>query len=236
MKHQKISVIVPLHNEEDNLRELEKNIQNLLGSSGIVGEILLVDDNSADSTPEICDELSKKGNVRALHRNGNPGMGNALKDGTRMAGNGIIIWVMGDLTDNLDTIPKFIEKIESGCDMVIGSRYMKGGAAQIPFLKRLASNSFTLLSRFFLGVRVHDTTNAFRAFRKEIFDSLIIESADFGISPEFALKAYLKGYKICEVPTIYRDRIRGITKFKMFKMARRYSHIFLKAFISKLFS
>ncbi len=232
---QKISIIIPLHNEEENLPQIERDIQKMLSSSGLDGEIILVDDNSNDSTPKMCDNLSRKQNVRVFHRKGNPGMGNALKDGTRKAQNDIIVWVMGDLSDDLDIIPKFTERIGNGCDMVIGSRYMKGGFAQIPYLKRLASNGFTSMSRVFLGVRVHDITNAFRAFRKEVFDSAKPESGDFAISPEFALKAHIKGYKLCEVSAVHTDRVKGVTKFNFFKMGRRYFSIFLKAFVLKYF-
>ncbi len=230
---QKISIVIPLHNEEENLRELEENIRNMLDSSGICGEIILVDDNSCDSTPKICDELAKKENIRTLHRRGNPGMGNALKDGTGKAENNIIVWIMGDLSDDLSAVPRFAEKIQGGCDMVIGSRYMKGGAAEIILWKRIASNGFTSLARIFLGVKVHDITNSFRAFRKEVFDSISLESGDFGISPEFALKAHNKGYKLCEVSAFHRDRVKGTAKFRMFKMGRRYFLIFLKAVFSK---
>lgn len=232
---QRISIVIPLHNEEENLRELERGIQIMLKSSGIDAEIILVDDNSGDSTPEICDELAKKENVRALHRKGSPGMGNALKDGTGKAESNIIVWIMGDLSDDLSAVPRFVERIQGGCDMVIGSRYMKGGAAQIPYWKMLASNGFTMLSRIFLGVGVHDITNAFRAFRKEVFDSVSLESSDFAISPEFALKAHIKGFKLCEVSAVHTDRIKGMTKFRMFRMGRRYFRIFLKAFTLKYF-
>jgi len=231
MAKPELSIVVPLHNEEENIYELESNVQGMFKKYGIKGEIILVDDNSTDSTPEICDRLSKKANVSVIHRSGNPGMGYALKEGTSNAGAPIVAWVMGDLTDDMNTIPKFIEIINKGCDMVFGSRYMKGGSANISFLKKIASNGFTLLGRIFFGIKVHDITNAFRAFRKEVFDSIELESGDFAISPEFAIKAHLKKFKLCEVSTSYKDRTRGVTKFRMLKMARRYFYVFLKCLV-----
>ena len=76
--------------------------------------------------------------------------------------------------------------------------------------------------RLIFGIKVHDITNAFRAFRKEVFDTVNIESGDFAISPEFAIKAHLAGFKLGEVPTTYTNRKAGKTNFKMLEMGLRY--------------
>lgn len=230
----KLSIIIPAHNEEENLPMLIPRIQKTIKNLGNT-EIIIVDDNSSDTTPEICDNFSKKyKNIKVIHRKSNPGMGNALKEGTKKAKGDIIIWIMADLTDDLNIIPKFIKKLKEA-DMVFGSRYMKGGSAgDIGFFKKIASGGFTYLSRVFIGIKVHDITNAFRAFRKNVFDSVNLKSGDFGISPEFALKTHLKGFKLAEVPTVYKDRKKGITKFNMLKMARRYFWIFLSLFWKRI--
>lgn len=232
----KFSIVIPAHNEEKNIPILMKNLLTFMKRRKLRAEIILVDDNSTDSTPEICNKLAKEyDNLYTIHRTKNRGMGNALKEGTRQAKTNVIVWLMADLADDLNIIPKFLDKIKNGADMVFGSRYVKGGSSgDLSLLKRIASNGFSLMSRLFIGIKVHDITNAFRAFRKEVFDSLEIESGGFGISPEFALKAYLAGYKLDEVPTVYSNRKRGAAKFKMLKMAKRYFQIFLWALCIKL--
>jgi glycosyltransferase involved in cell wall biosynthesis len=158
-----------------------------------------------------------------------------LKDGTAAATGEIIVWTMADLSDDTNVIPTFVKKIEQGADMVFGSRYVKGGTSgDLSRFKRFVSNGFTFASRLFLGIKVHDITNAFRAFRKDVFDKIRPSSGDFGISPEFALKAHISGYKLDEVPTSYATRKKGIPQFKMMKMAIRYFSIFIGALFLKM--
>jgi glycosyltransferase involved in cell wall biosynthesis len=124
-------------------------------------------------------------------------MGNALIEGTNKANGDVIIWIMADLSDDLNTIPKFLKKIENGYDLVFGSRYIKGGSpGDIPSNKAFFSRGFANLSRIFIGIKVHDITNAFRAFKKNVFNSVNLKSTDFAISPEFALKAHLANFKM----------------------------------------
>ena len=96
--------------------------------------------------------------------------------------------------------------------------------------KSILSSGFTSISRIIFGIKVHDITNAFRGFRREIFNSIDIKSGDFAISPEFAIKAHMRGYMLGEVPTIYTDRTKGKSKFDMMKMGIKYSKLFLLKF------
>lgn len=232
----KFSIIIPAHNEEENIPVLMKNLLTFIKRKKLKAEIILIDDNSTDSTPEICEKFAKEyDNVYTIHRTKNRGMGNSLKEGTRQAKTDVIVWLMADLADDLNIIPKFLDKIKNGADMVFGSRYVKDGSSgDLSLFKRIASNGFSLMSRLFIGIEVHDITNAFRVFRKEVFNSLELESGGFGISPEFALKVHLAGYKLDEVPTVYSNRKRGTAKFKMLKMAKRYFNVFLWALARKL--
>jgi len=226
-----VSIVVPAHNEDDNLPKLMGMLQSASKSMGGT-EIILVDDHSTDGTAQLCDSYTRTWqNVRTVHRrSGNPGMGNALKEGTREAKGDVIVWTMADLSDDIETIPRMVNRVAEGADMVFASRYMKGGSiGDLSRTKSLMSRGFTFVSRLFLGVKVHDITNAFRAFRKDVFDKVTLESGDFGISPEFSLKAQLKGFKLGEVPTTYKSRKEGIANFNMVKMSKRYLMIFLRA-------
>lgn len=222
-----ISIVIPAYNEQDNLPILLENLLNLKLKNF---EIIVVNDNSTDKTALIADSHSKKYyHIRVLHRQkGINGMGAALKDGTKIANGRYVVWVMGDNSDDLTTIPMFIEKLRnSNCDIVFGSRYIEGGSiGDMGLSKAMLSSGYTSIARLIFNFNVHDITNAFRAFKKGIFNNLRLEANNFAISPEFAIKAHLKGYKLCEVPTKYRNRKIGQTKFKFIKMGIAYCRLF----------
>jgi len=219
-----LSIVVPAYDEEANLFPLAQDLQCLM--SGLQGEteMLIVNDNSSDRTGQIANSLaSDSPSIRAIHRYGNNGMGNALTEGTLQATGSRVVWVMADRSDDLQTIPKMMEKIDEGCDIVFGSRYMSGGSSgDLVRLKAFGSSGYSRLARLVFGMDVHDITNAFRAFRRTVFTSLQITSADFAISPEFAIKAQMAGFRLGEVPTTYADRRAGKSKFGMVKMGFKY--------------
>lgn len=220
-----ISIVVPAHNEEENLPLLIEDLIKLIEKNKLNSEIILVDDNSTDKTGEIIDSYSRRFNyIKSIHRKTEKkGMGFALIEGTKKSNGEIIIWTMADRSDNSDTILKLIGKINEGYDMVVASRYMKGGSkGDLGIDKAFLSSSYTKIIGLFFGISIHDITNAFRAFRKKVFENISLESGDFAISPEFVIKAQLQGFKIGEVPTVYCNRKLGKPKFKVFKMGIRY--------------
>ena len=222
------SIVIPAYNEEENLPKLLDNLFSLKKSLGDF-EVVIVDDNSSDKTGLIADSYSKiHKNIKVLHRkNGINGIGAALKDGTRIAKGKYIAWVMADNSDNLKTILLFIDKLKKDCDMVFGSRYTKGGSSgDLETFKAILSSGYTFIAGLIFGFKVHDITNAFRAFKKEIFNSIKLESNEFEISPEFAIKAHIKSYKLGEVPTVYARRKAGKTNFKLLKMGIGYIKLF----------
>lgn len=234
----KISFIVPLHNEGKNTATAVKRIVNYAKRQKWDFEIIAVDDRSDDKTAEILKQLSLQFKpLKPLFRKksqeekGNT-MGSALKEGTNAAKGDLVIWTMGDLADDVETYQKIVAKIEEGNDMVFGSRYMPGGSrGNLDPVKAFLSSWGTILSRFFFGIKVHDITNAFRGFKKEVFSKLILQSTGFSISPEFAIKAHLAGFRLGEVPTVYTNRKEGVSSFKLFKMIRSYLSVYLLVFL-----
>ncbi|MBD3387524.1 MAG: glycosyltransferase [Candidatus Altiarchaeales archaeon] len=221
------SIIVPANNEEENLEPLTDELAKVLG--GIDYEIILVDDHSSDGTGELCDGLAgKNGRITSIHRSrGDNGMGNALKEGYAAARGRYVIWFMGDRSDEPDMIPEILRELESGYDMVIASRYMEGGSrGDLKLEKAIYGSTYTKLARAIFGIPVHDITNAFRGFKREILDDVELESEDFAISPEFAIKAHMKGLKLGEVPTTYHNRRAGKAKFSTLKMSLRFLSLF----------
>jgi glycosyltransferase involved in cell wall biosynthesis len=228
------SIIIPAHNEQGNLTKLLGSILKLKRSLRSF-ETILVDDNSSDNTGAIADRYAKKYKIiKVLHRGrGRNGMGAALKAGTNIAKGRFIIWMMGDNSDDLATIPKFIKQLKNNADIVFGSRYIKGGSSSnLDAYKAMLSKNYTLITQILFGIKVHDITNAFRAFKKEVYSQIRLKSDDFAISPEFAIKAHLRGFKLKEVPTTYKDRQAGKPKFKILKMGIAYCKLFKYRFVS----
>lgn len=222
----KVSVVVPLHNEQDNINFLVSDLLKKYPS----WEIILMDDYSTDRTPEIVNNLAlEHKNIHAIHRIGpTKGMGYALMEGTLKATGTYVAWVMGDRSDNLDTLEEMYERIEDGAHMVIGSRYMEGGdSGDLNKLKALYSSSYTQVARLRYGLPVHDITNAFRMFLNGILLECLPLKGNFAISPQFAIKAHQKGYKLDEVPTTYHNRKFGKTNFKMLRMGWEYGKLLI---------
>ncbi len=234
----KIAFIIPFHNEESNVIPMIEQVIRYCKKNKWDFILIPVDDQSTDNTTKYLHELEKKYTyIRPVYRinknqiQGNT-MGSALIEGTKKAQAEIIIWTMGDLADKPDTYGEIVKKLTQGYDMVFGSRYMPGGSrGNLDPTKALFSSWGTLISRFLFGVPVHDITNAFRGFRKEIFSKLRLESEGFSISPEFAIKAHLAGFKLTEVPTVYTNRVEGVSSFKLSRMTINYLRLYIMIFI-----
>ena len=223
-----VSIVIPVYNEQGNISKLLDGLIKLKGRLKNF-EIIVVDDDSSDKTGPIAHRYSRKyGNIRVLHRSkGVNGMGAALKDGTKAAKGKCIVWMMGDNSDDVATIPRLTEKLKDGYDMVFGSRYMKGGSrGDSNIFKAMLSSGYTFAARLIFGIKVHDITNPFRAFKKEVFSGMALECNDFAISPEFSIKSHLRGYKLAEVPTTYSNRKTGQSKFRIIKMGIAYCRLF----------
>lgn len=237
----KISFVIPFHNEEDNAAAMVDRVIQFAKTQKWDFEIVPVNDRSTDATPQILDGYAKKyPNVKPVHRRGGADLGNtigaALKNGTKTATGDVIIWTMGDMSDDTQTYKDIVDKIRDGYDMVFGSRYMPGGSrGNLDAFKAFLSSNGTLLARILFGVPVHDITNAFRGFRKPVFTNLKLRCTSFDISPEFAIRAHLAGFKLGEVPTVYTNRDRGVPKFKLWKMVKAYLKVYWQIYAHRSF-
>lgn len=233
----KISIVVPAHNEEGNLENLvSKLVPVLEGHKETENyELVLVDDNSKDCTPSIIDNFAKKNpRVRPVHRKDAPGFGNAIKSGFRQASGDVIIPVMGDLSDNPEDIPKLVQKIEEGYDIAYGSRFVKGGSLLgYPKSKMIANRAFNNLVRFSFGIPNKDVTNAFKAYRRDVLESIGIDNIEangFDLTVEIPLKAHILGFKSAEVPVSWNGRKMGEAKLKLSRNGTIYGKRLLKLF------
>jgi glycosyltransferase involved in cell wall biosynthesis len=229
----KLSIIIPAHNEQDNIVGVINELEHSL--TDIDYELLVVNDHSTDATAELVDKLTRKyNNIKLVENKLDKGFANAIKTGFQSVNTELVIPVMGDLCDDLFTIKIMLEKINEGYYIVCGARYVKGGArlggARIKgCLSAFAGRSLNCL----LGVPTHDIANAFKMYRKKVIDSIEINSKGFEVSMEIPLKAHYLGFKITEVPTIWRERTKGKSNFKIFKLLPNYLKLYLWAIFKK---
>lgn len=216
------------YNEEENILKV---IQQLENSLKFEHEIIVINDHSTDSTKEIINDLRKDYKNISIVDNKNPkGFANALKTGFGATNSDFIVPVMADLCDDSETINRMYEKINEGFDIVCGSRYMKGGKKiGGPFLKSFFSRFVSISLHILIGLPTHDIANAFKMYRKSIFDNIKVEGKSFEISMEIPLKAYFKDFRITEIPTVWNERKAGKSNFKALKLTPNYLKWYLWA-------
>jgi dolichol-phosphate mannosyltransferase len=215
-----VSVVLSTYNERENLSNLIPIIERIFARNGIKGEIVVVDDNSPDGTSDVARELGRRyANVRLLWRPGKLGPGSAHADGYRFAAGEIIVGMDTDFSHNPYDIPRFVAKIRDGFDVVVGSRYIHGGQYQVNSLqtlkKSIASRLGNILIRLLSGVPVHDFTTALRGIRREVVHEVKTESKGNSFFMEFVVKAYKEGYRMTEIPIVFRDRVAGKSKLSL---------------------
>ncbi|MFA5089657.1 MAG: glycosyltransferase [Candidatus Omnitrophota bacterium] len=230
----KLSIVVPAHNEEENITDTVENIERAVS---IEHELLVVDDHSTDATVGLVQGLcAKYSNLRLISNRSDNGFANAVKTGFANVHTNVVVPVMGDLCDDLATIERMFRKIEEGYDVVCGARYIKGGARiGGSKLKGFFSWFAGKTLYYILGLPTHDIANAFKMFRKEVIDSIVVESRGFEISMEMVLRAYYAGFKIAEVPTVWRERTKGKSSFKMLRLFPSYLKIYLWGIFRRFF-
>jgi len=222
MKRKKmlVSIVLATYNERENLSKLVPIIEKIFKQNKMNGEIIVVDDNSPDGTSNLTRKLGKKyHNVRLLWRPKKMGPGSAHADGYRFARGDIIIGMDVDFSHNPYDIPRFVKKINEGYDLVISSRYIKGGRYDVKSFetlkKHMASKFGNILISLLSGVSIHDFTSSMRAIRKEVVKNVKTESKGNSFFMEFIVKAHRKGYRITEIPIVFKDRVVGKSKLKV---------------------
>ena len=178
---------------------------------------------------------------RILHCVQNPGphgFGRAITLGLdTMNGDAAVIF-MADESDDCRDVVRYWEKLNEGYDCVFGSRFMKGGGTiDYPPIKLFMNRLANTFVRFLFRHGLNDTTNAFKAYRKEVIDGICpILSPHFNITVELPLKAIVRGYSFAVIPITWRNRRHGIAKLKVREMGSRYLFIVLYVWLEKYFS
>ncbi len=214
----KLSIVVPARNEQENIKDTIEFIMPCIDKENT--EIIIVNDHSEDKTEEIARKISEKyGNVKVINNEKSPGFANAILSGIEKAKGKYVLPIMADMCDDPKIIKGMFKKAEEGnFDIVCGSRYIKGGGKiGGPKIQGFFSTFVGKSLYYLIRIPTHDVSNAYKLYRKEIFDNIKIKEKGFAVSMEITLKAYFSGYKISEIPTVWYGRKKGKSKFKLSK-------------------
>ncbi len=234
-----LSVVIPARDEEGCIASTVEHLHLELRLHGVPHEIVVVDDGSTDRTWAVLEETQARVPTLAPTQNpGQNGFGRAILWGfERMTGDAVVI-MMADESDDCRDVVRYWKKLNEGYDCVFGSRFMKGGGViDYPkfkfFLNRLANRFLKLLFHF----KLNDTTNAFKAYRREVIDGCRpFLAPHFNMTVELPLKAIVRGYGWTVIPITWRNRRTGTAKLKIKEMGSRYLFICLYVWLEKYFS
>ena len=211
----KISIIIPTYNERENIGKIVKNILDVCRKLNI--EIIIVDDNSPDGTGKIADKLSKKypKKVFVIHRKAKSNLSPAVIDGFKVAKGSYIGVMDADLSHPPELIPKFIQYLDKGFDMLIGSRHIKGGGIEdwtVP--RRIVSFFATMLCRPLADIK--DPMSGYFFIKRSVINNAKLVPRGYKIGLEIAVKGNVT--RIKEIPFFFKNRVHGKSKlyFKVY--------------------
>jgi dolichol-phosphate mannosyltransferase len=209
-------VILPTYNEAENLERLVAAIRDRLPE---LSRVLVVDDNSPDGTGEIADHLAAEHpNVEVLHRARKQGLGPAYIAGFGQAlagGAELIVEMDADFSHDPAYLPQLLRAAEDA-DLVIGSRYVPGGGVtEWGPLRRFISRGGSAYARTALGLDVRDLTGGFKVIRREVLETIDLDAIDslgYAFQVEVTYRAIRTGFRVVEIPIVFRDRREGSSK------------------------
>jgi glycosyltransferase involved in cell wall biosynthesis len=205
----KLSVVIPVYNEERWLAELVRRVQAV----DIAKELILVNDCSTDGTPGILAQLEKQyDNVRVFHQPVNRGKGAALREGFRHCTGDVVIVQDADWEYDPAEYPKLIQPILDGrADVVFGSRFIGESHRVLYYWHSVANKALTTLSNWFTNLNLTDMETCYKVFKREVIQSIELKSNRFGFEPEVTAKVARKRkgqarWRVYEVPISYSGR------------------------------
>jgi len=216
-----ISVVIPALNEGSNLRQLLPPLQQVLHALAPQEyEVIIVDGGSTDDTVEVARGLG----ARVIPQE-EPGYGGALKAGFQEAQGEFILTLDADLSHHPDFIEAMWEARHEA-DVVVASRYVPQGSAQMPFLRKVLSQVLNKSFTMGLSLPLHDISSGFRLYRAAAIKGMSLESLDFDVLEEILIRCYAEGYKIKEIPFRYLPRREGRSHVSLLRFGVAYLRTF----------
>jgi len=229
-----VGVLLPTYREAENIGKLITEIENLpLNTS-----ILVIDDSSRDETAEIVKALQEKyGNILLCVRPRKSGLGTAITDGFKIflslkTSPRFIVTMDADYSHNPTAIPQLVSNMQSGCGIVIGSRYCRGGKiAGWPFSRKIISRIANIVAKSLMGLKLDDCTSGFRCYSASFLKGSVssLHSQTYEIQIETVNQAFSKGFDVKETPIVFVNRKRGKSKLTLTEIQSYASYVFKAA-------
>jgi dolichol-phosphate mannosyltransferase len=214
-------LILPTYNEAENIRAIVAASGSVLAKASPEGHrVLIVDDGSPDGTGEIADGLAAEHEwVEVLHRAEKNGIGPAYLAGFRYAldhGAGFVMEMDADFSHDPADLARLLAAARGDADLALGSRYVPGGGVRDwGLLRRFISEGGSTYARLVLGLKVRDLTGGFKCFRREVLEAIhfdSVRSQGYAFQVELTYRAVQAGFRVVEVPIVFRDREHGTSK------------------------
>ena len=230
----KTYIVVPTYNEKANIAGL---LEKIFGLGLLDLTVLVVDDNSPDGTGQLVEELKNSyPHLEIFQRQKKDGLGRAYLAGFVLAlqrGADYIFEMDADFSHDPKYLPDFLQAIESA-DLVLGSRYIKGGGvSNWNLTRRLISRFGNIYARFVLGLPYRDLTGGFKCYRRQVLETiglLDISSVGYNFQIETTYKTHLAGFKIIETPIVFTERAGGKSKFSLKIMVESFWKVLFLSF------
>lgn len=232
-----ISVVIPCHNEEMNIEPLVTHLMKFYGA--YLFEIILVDDNSKDSTREVMQNMIDRFPIiKPVFRTPPNGVGRAIMDGYKVAKGKYVLSMDCDFQHLLPELRDLFDAVSGGYDVIIGSRFSRHSVLlNYPFKKIVANRAFHLLARTMFRGQFRDMTNNLKLISREVVEKLELTQPGFAINAETGLLPLLMGYNIKEVPISWINRTpdMGVSSFKLVKVGGGYWQVLIRLWLKLVF-
>ena len=232
----KLSVVIPAYNEADCIESTVSSVADELEKEGIDYEIVVVDDGSSDETGDIVGQISAGNQKVVCHRSPyENGFGLAVRAGLERFTGDCVAIMMADGSDSPRDLVKYYGLLEQGYDCAFGSRFISGSqVSDYPNFKKVINRIVNFGINLMFRFGYNDTTNAFKAYRREVIDSVQpLLSKHFNLTVEIPLKAMIRGNTFAVTPISWSNRTTGESKLKLKEMGSRYLFIVLYAFLER---
>jgi dolichol-phosphate mannosyltransferase len=234
-----LSVVIPALNEEGCICSTVEHLHVEMRLHNVPHEIIVVDDGSTDRTWELLAGLKVRLSQLVPVKNESlHGFGRAIVCGLDYAKGDAVVIMMADESDDCRDVVRYWEELNKGVDCVFGSRFMKGGGTvDYPKIKWVINRLANLFLKTLFAIHLNDTTNAFKAYRREVIVGCRpLIAPHFNLTVELPLKAIVRGFSWTVIPITWRNRRTGKTKLMMREMGSRYLFICLYIWLEKYFS